>query len=69
MSGAEYTVDVIAGDGIGPEVMPAAVACIDALAPALDFTRDLAGPGVGIGLLPQARPDDAGRRHRPAGHR
>ena len=38
MSGADYTVDVIAGDGIGPEVMPAAVACIDALAPALDFT-------------------------------
>ena len=36
--GASYTVDVIAGDGIGPEVMPAAVACIDALAPALDFT-------------------------------
>ena len=38
MSSAQYTVDVIAGDGIGPEVMPAAVACIDALAPALDFT-------------------------------
>jgi tartrate dehydrogenase/decarboxylase / D-malate dehydrogenase len=32
-----YTVDVIAGDGIGPEVMPAATACIDALAPTFDF--------------------------------
>ena len=38
MSGASYTVDVIAGDGIGPEVMAAAVACVDAIAPALDFT-------------------------------
>ena len=37
MSRAEYTVDVIAGDGIGHEVMPAAVSCIDAIAPALDF--------------------------------
>jgi tartrate dehydrogenase/decarboxylase / D-malate dehydrogenase len=27
-----YTVDVIAGDGIGNEVMPAAIQCIDALA-------------------------------------
>jgi len=33
-----YTVDVIAGDGIGPEVMPAATTCIDAIAPALGFT-------------------------------
>jgi tartrate dehydrogenase/decarboxylase / D-malate dehydrogenase len=33
-----YTVDVIAGDGIGPEVMPAAVSCVDAIAPALGFT-------------------------------
>ncbi len=55
MSGhTSYTVDVIAGDGIGPEVMPAAVACIDALAPAFDFSVDLARPGVGIGLLPHA---------------
>ena len=40
MSTAEstYTIDVIAGDGIGPEVMPAAVACVDALAPAFGFT-------------------------------
>lgn len=34
---ATYTVDVIAGDGIGLEVMPAAIACVDALAPAHDF--------------------------------
>lgn len=27
-----YTVDVIAGDGIGPEVIPAAIACVDRLA-------------------------------------
>jgi tartrate dehydrogenase/decarboxylase / D-malate dehydrogenase len=38
MNGATYTVDVIAGDGIGPEVMSAAVTCVDALAPALDLT-------------------------------
>ena len=38
MSSAPYTVDVIAGDGIGPEVMPAAIACVDALAPALGFS-------------------------------
>ena len=35
-----YTIDVIAGDGIGPEVMPAAIACVDALAPAFDFSRE-----------------------------
>jgi tartrate dehydrogenase/decarboxylase/D-malate dehydrogenase len=33
-----YTIDVIAGDGIGPEVMPAAVACVDALAPSFGFS-------------------------------
>jgi len=33
-----YTIDVIAGDGIGPEVMPAAIACVDALAPTFGFT-------------------------------
>ncbi len=33
-----YTVDVIAGDGIGEEVVPAAVACVDALAGRFDFT-------------------------------
>jgi tartrate dehydrogenase/decarboxylase/D-malate dehydrogenase len=33
-----YTIDVIAGDGIGREVMPAAIACVDALAPAFDFS-------------------------------
>lgn len=39
MSGRRaYTVDVIAGDGIGQEVMPAAITCIDAIAPALGFT-------------------------------
>jgi tartrate dehydrogenase/decarboxylase/D-malate dehydrogenase len=38
MTTAEYVVDVIAGDGIGPEVMPAAVACVDAVAPQLGFT-------------------------------
>ena len=35
-----YTVDVIAGDGIGREVVPAAIACVDALAPALGFAVD-----------------------------
>jgi tartrate dehydrogenase/decarboxylase / D-malate dehydrogenase len=35
-----YTIDVIAGDGIGPEVVPAAIACVDALAPAFDFSID-----------------------------
>jgi tartrate dehydrogenase/decarboxylase/D-malate dehydrogenase len=38
MSASDYTVDVIAGDGIGPEVMAAAVACVDAIAPALGLT-------------------------------
>jgi tartrate dehydrogenase/decarboxylase / D-malate dehydrogenase len=33
-----YTIDVIAGDGIGPEVMPAAIACVDALAPTFGFS-------------------------------
>jgi tartrate dehydrogenase/decarboxylase / D-malate dehydrogenase len=32
------TVDVIAGDGIGQEVMPAAIACVDRLADAFDFS-------------------------------
>ena len=32
-----YQVDVIAGDGIGQEVMPAAIACVDALAADRDF--------------------------------
>jgi tartrate dehydrogenase/decarboxylase/D-malate dehydrogenase len=32
-----YTIDVIAGDGIGLEVMPAAIACVDALAPRFGF--------------------------------
>ena len=33
-----YTVDVIAGDGIGAEVMPAAISCVDALGPAHGFS-------------------------------
>jgi tartrate dehydrogenase/decarboxylase/D-malate dehydrogenase len=33
-----YTIDVIAGDGIGPEVMPAAIACVDAVAPRFGFS-------------------------------
>jgi tartrate dehydrogenase/decarboxylase/D-malate dehydrogenase len=32
-----YQIDVIAGDGIGQEVMPAAVRCVDAIAEAGDF--------------------------------
>ncbi len=40
MTARAYTVDVIAGDGIGPEVMAAAVACVDAIAPALGFTMN-----------------------------
>src|SRR3954462_6952116 len=38
MPAAKYTIDVISGDGIGLEVMPAAIACGDALAPAFDFS-------------------------------
>ncbi|WP_082157291.1 tartrate dehydrogenase [Kocuria sp. SM24M-10] len=34
----QYTIDVIAGDGIGQEVMPAALRCVDALADAHGFT-------------------------------
>ena len=33
-----YQIDVIAGDGIGQEVMPAAIACVDVLAADRDFT-------------------------------
>jgi len=33
----KYTIDVIAGDGIGQEVMPCAIRCIDRLAQANDF--------------------------------
>jgi len=33
-----YTVDVIAGDGIGVEVMPSATSCVDALGPAHGFS-------------------------------
>jgi tartrate dehydrogenase/decarboxylase / D-malate dehydrogenase len=32
-----YVVDVIAGDGIGQEVMPAGIACVEAIALAFDF--------------------------------
>ena len=38
MTERTYQVDVIAGDGIGQEVMPAAIACVDALATDRDFT-------------------------------
>src|SRR5215203_1325296 len=40
MTAPVHTVDVIAGDGIGPEVMSAAVSCVDAIAPALGFTMN-----------------------------
>jgi tartrate dehydrogenase/decarboxylase/D-malate dehydrogenase len=33
-----YQVDVIAGDGIGQEVMPAAIRCVDAITAASDFS-------------------------------
>ncbi|GAB2621179.1 tartrate dehydrogenase [Kocuria himachalensis] len=35
-----YTIDVIAGDGIGQEVMPSALRCVDALAQAHGFAVD-----------------------------
>jgi Aldehyde dehydrogenase family/Isocitrate/isopropylmalate dehydrogenase len=35
-----YTIDVIAGDGIGLEVMPAAIACVDTLGPSFGFSVD-----------------------------
>ncbi len=37
MSARTYQIDVIAGDGIGQEVMPAAIRCVDAIAAARDF--------------------------------
>ncbi len=37
---AGYTIDVIAGDGIGQEVMPAAVECLDAVAATHGFAID-----------------------------
>lgn len=33
-----YQIDVIAGDGIGQEVMPAAIRCVDTIAAASDFS-------------------------------
>jgi tartrate dehydrogenase/decarboxylase / D-malate dehydrogenase len=44
---ASHTVDVIAGDGIGLEVMPAAIACVDALAPGYGFRIDWRHRGWG----------------------
>ena len=37
---ATYTVDAIPGDGIGLEVVPAAIACVDSLGPAFGFTME-----------------------------
>lgn len=37
MTGRAYTIDVIAGDGIGQEVMPAALTCVDTLATEYGF--------------------------------
>jgi tartrate dehydrogenase/decarboxylase / D-malate dehydrogenase len=37
-SARTYRVDVIAGDGIGQEVMPAAIRCVDAIAERSDFS-------------------------------
>ena len=37
---ATYTIDAIPGDGIGLEVMPAAIACVDSLGPAFGFTME-----------------------------
>ena len=37
-AGRHYQVDVIAGDGIGQEVMPAATVCVDAVAEACGFS-------------------------------
>lgn len=37
---ATYTIDVIAGDGIGPEVMLAATACVEAVATQHEFRID-----------------------------
>ena len=37
-TGRRYQVDVIAGDGIGQEVMPAAIACVDAVAETCGFS-------------------------------
>jgi len=34
----KYTIDVIAGDGIGREVMPAAIRCLDLVAKAENFS-------------------------------
>ena len=53
-AGASYQVDVIAGDGIGQEVMPAAIACVDAVAARPGLRDHLARAGLGIGPLPGA---------------
>ena len=48
-----YTIDIIAGDGIGPEVIPAATRCVDAL-----------GDLFGFRVLLRSSTHDASRRHR-----
>jgi hypothetical protein len=64
-----YVVDVIAGDGIGQEVMPAGIACVEAIALAFDFALILAASRLGIGAVPADRPNDARRRDRTARRR
>ena len=61
-----YRVAVIAGDGIGNEVTPAALQALDACAATRGFPLRLDGVSVGIGVLRRARPDDARRCARAA---
>ena len=45
--GRGYTVDVIAGDGIGQEVVPAAIRCVDAVAAGARVRGHAGGRGSG----------------------
>ena len=60
-------VAVIAGDGIGQEVIPAGIAAIDAAARDTDFTLTFTEFPWGCEYYLAARPDDGRRRLRAAG--
>ena len=55
-----YSIAVIPGDGIGQEVVPAAIAVLEAVAAARRIPVRVAALRLGIAALLRSRPDDAG---------
>ena len=60
-----YRIAVIAGDGIGKEVIPAGIEVMKMAAEQGGFTCEFTRVPVGMRLLPADRPDDGRRRRRP----